>query len=290
MAIANFIPEVWSAALLKALRDTVAYAQVGVINRNYEGDIARAGDTVHITDFGDPQVRSYSKYATDDQEATPSVTYDVLDDDTRSLVVDQADYFAFAVDDIDRRQALPGFVDEATRGAGANMAYEVDDYVGGLMVANAGNDLGSLTVADPKEAYSLLVQFRTKLVRSNTPDAGRWVIVPPEFYALLLEDDRFIRADAAGTTSGLRNGQVGRAAGFDVIEANRAATDSGGEHVLLAGHGIATTFANQISNVEALRLQGHFADGIRGLQLYGAKVLRPDNLAKATVTIDTDGS
>lgn len=285
MAIANFVPEVWSAALLKSLRDRLTYAQAGVINRNYEGDIARAGDTVHITNFVDPAVRSYTKYG--------PIQWDQLTDAQQSLVIDQANYFAFKVDDIDKRQALPGFVEEATTGAAYNLATEADTYVADLMVAgaDAGNQLGSLTVTSPSEAYELLVDLRAKLVRSNTPDEGRFAIVPPEVYGLLLLDDRFIRADASGTTAGLRNGQVGRAAGFDIIESNRVpetSVDTGTDtaYTVVAGHSMATTYAEQIADTEAMRLQEAFADGVRGLHLFGARVIRPAQLATAVVDVD----
>src|SRR5699024_2909605 len=280
MAITNFIPEVWSAALLKALRDRLTYAQAGVINRNYEGDIARAGDTVHIPSFTDPSARDYTKNGT--------ITWDTLTDSGQTLVVDQADYFAFKVDDIDKRQALPGFVEETTVGASYNLAAEADEYVSGLMVAGATNDLGAVTVSssDP-DAYELLVSLRTALTRSNTPADGRFVVVPPELYAVLLKDDRFIRYDASNTEGGLRNGIVGRAAGFDVIESN-VVPSTGTETVVfdvVAGHGIATTFAEQIASTEAMRLENTFGDGVRGLHLYGAKVVRGANLAKAQVTV-----
>src|SRR5690625_1527226 len=289
MAITNFIPEIWSAALLKALRDRLTYAQAGVINRHYEGEIARAGDTVHMTSFDDPEVRDYTKNGT--------ISWDLLTDDQQTLVVDQANYFAFKVDDIDKRQALPGFVEETTVGASYNLAAKADKFVAGLMVAGVAdgtegqpdNDLGAATVSgsDP-DAYELLVEFRTTLTRSNTPTDGRFVVVPPEFYAVLLKDDRFIRYDASNTEQGLRNGIVGRAAGFDVIESNvvpsKVVTDDT-VFDIVAGHSIATTYAEQIASTEAMRLENTFGDGVRGLHLYGGKVIRPANLAKAQVTI-----
>src|SRR5690625_4720311 len=282
MAIANFIPEVWSAALLKALRDRLTYAQAGVINRNYEGDIARAGDTVHITTFGDPSVRSYTR--------NTNITWDQLASTQQTLTVDQQKYFAFTVDDVDKRQALPGFVEESTTGAAYNLAAEADGFVATRMAAgvNAGNKLGAVAITAPEEAYDLLVELRTVLTRSNTPDEGRFVVVPPEFYGVLLKDDRFIRADAAGTTVGLRNGYFGRAAGFDVIESNRVPEDASGddpEYTVLAGHAVATTYAEQILDTEALRLENQFGDGIRGLHVYGARIIRPKNLASADVTV-----
>lgn len=282
MAIANFIPEIWSSSLLVNLRNQLVFGQLGVINRNYEGDIAVAGDTVHITNFVDPSTRPYTRNNT--------ITYDVLTDDTRSLIIDQSRYFAFSVDDLDRRQALPGFVGETTLGASYNLAADADAYIAGLMETDVavGNALGAVTVSEAGDAYDLLVELRTRLVRSNTPATGRWVVVPPELYAKLLLDDRFIRADASGTTAGLRNGQVGRAAGFDVIESNVSPEDSG-VFTVIAGHGMATTYAEQIADTESLRLQDTFGDGVRGLHLYGAKVVRPALLATAEVEV-TEGS
>lgn len=280
MAITNFIPEVWSASLLTNLRSRLVYGQAGVINRNYEGDIAMAGDTVHITSFVDPSTRAYTRNS--------PITYDVLTDATRALVIDQQRYFAFSVDDIDRRQALPNFVGEVTTGASYNLVNDADSFLSGIMEAgtDAGNQLGAVAVDvdDPEGAYELLVQLRVKLQRANCPADGRFVIVPPEFYAVLLHDDRFIRADAAGTTGGLRNAQVGRAAGFDVIEANTVPED-GGAFTVIAGHAAATTYAEQIVNVEALRLETTFGDGIRGLHVYGGRVVRPTCLASAEVTV-----
>jgi hypothetical protein len=293
MAISNFIPEIWSAQILTALRDRLVYAQAGMVNRDYEGEIARAGDTVHITSIVDVQVKEYTRNAglTDNGSPISAIDYDTLSDSPLTVQITEEDYFAFGVDDIDRRQALPGFVEEAARSAAYGLAKKTDEFVAGLMAngVDAGNELGSVTVSDPEDAYDLLVDLRTKLVRSNTPDAGRWVVVPPELYAVLLKDDRFVRVDASGSTAGLRNGVVGRAAGFDVIEAN-VVPESDGVFTVLAGHAMATTFADQIVQTEALRLQTGFADAVRGLHVYGGLVVRPTLLASAEVEVSTSGS
>lgn len=281
MAIVNFVPEIWSANLLKALRARARYTQSGVINRNYEGDIARAGDTVHITSFSDPTIADYTK-------ATTTITYPVLTDATRALVIDQAKFWSFSVDDIDTRQALSGFVQEVTAGAASGLQLAADAYIADLMVTgvDAGNDLGAATVgAAAGDAYELLVELRTTLTRSEVPADGRWALVPPEFYGVLLKDDRFIRQDASGTTEGLRNGIVGRAAGFDIIEGTTVPETSGGAYEVIAGHPIATTFAEQIVKTEAIRLERRFEDGVRGLHVYGGKVVRGEALALATVTV-----
>ena len=278
MAITKFIPQIWSASLLTALRDRLTYGQTGIINRNYEGDIARAGDSVHITSFADPAVRTYTKNGT--------IDWDLLTDTQQTLVVDQSDYFAFKVDDIDKRQALPGFIAETTKGASYNLAAKTDAFLSGLMAAGAQKTFTDVELASPRDAYDLLVKFRTVLTRTNTPDDGRWVVVPPEVYALLLEDARFVEADKAGTTEALRNGFVGRAAGFDIIESNVVPFE-GTAWKLIAGHGMATTYAQQIASVEGVRLQDTFGDGVKGLHLYGAKVIRPKQLVVSETTLIT---
>lgn len=281
MAISNFVPEIWSALILKNLRDSLVYGQAGIINRDYEGDIAQAGDTVHITSFTDPAVRSYTK--------NNNISWDLLSDATRALLIDQADYFAFTVDDVDKRQALPGFVAEASRGAAYNLAAELDDYISGLMYAavnGTANDYGAF-VADISDAtaYKLFVELRTILNRDNVPSQGRWVIVPPELTAALLQDSRFVNASASGSTDALRNGLVGRIAGFDVFESNVTPDPTASTYAVIAGHPVATTVAEQISETEALRLENQFGDGVRGLHLYGGKVVRPSCLAMASVTV-----
>jgi hypothetical protein len=279
--ITKFRPELWSPLILANLRDALVYGSSAIVNRDYEGVIANAGDTVHITSFTDPSVRSYTK---DDD-----ITYDLLTDATRALTVDQADYFAFTVDDVDRRQAMQGFVAKASQGAAYNLAAETDSYLSALLYAavNGGaNDLGAKTgdISD-NTTYDIFVELRTTLNRANVPATGRYVVITPEITAALLQDDRFIRADASGTTEGLRNGNVGRIAGFDVYESNTVPEPTTGLYDVIAGHPMACTFAEQITSTEALRLEDQFGDAIRGLHLYGAKVVQPSALALAKVTI-----
>lgn len=279
MAIVQFVPEIWSPAILQNLRNSLVYGSL--CNRDYEGEIANAGDTVHITSFTDPAVRSYTKNS--------DISWDLLTDATRALVVDQADYFAFTVDDIDRRQALPGFVAKASQGAAYNLANEVDSYVSGLMVTatdQTAQDIGLVACTSAADVYDkLLVPMRTKLNRNKIPMAGRWAVVSPEIYAYLLKDERFITANESGTTQGLREGFVGRAAGFEIYESNTVPEPTAGTYHALAGSPIATTFADQITETEAIRLQDQFGDGVRGLHLYGAKVVYDTALVLASVTV-----
>lgn len=279
MSITNFKPTIWSPAILVNLRKQLVYG--GVLNSDYEGDITSFGSAVNITSFSLPAVRSYTE--------NTDITWDLLSDATRQLVINQSDYFAFTVDDIDRRQALPGFVQQATSDAGYQLAEKVDEYIAGLLVAGASNDDGgtSATVASAN-LYAAFVKMRTKLNRNLVPQSGRWVIVPPEVMEYLLQDARFINAQAAADAGmALHEGAIGRIAGFDVLESNNVptTTPTSGVYVVVAGHNMAGTFADAIMETEAIRLQAQFGDGIRGLHLYGAKVVRGSCLVKAEITL-----
>jgi hypothetical protein len=279
--LANFIPEIWTAQILEALRARLVYAGPGVVNRDYEGEIAAAGDTVHITSFNDPDVREYT--------AEQDITVDSIDDATRALIVDQAEYFAFDVDDVIRRQAINGWVESVSRAAAYKLAEATDSFMSGVMydAINGGIfDLGAKSAdLSDNTGYKILVDFWAQLTKQNVPAEGRFVIVSPDYYAALLQDNRFIDASASGSTDALRNGFAGRAAGFDIFVSNTVPEPTAGVFATIAGHPIATTFAEQISGVEAQRRELRFGDLVKGLHLYGAKVVRPQALALASVTI-----
>ena len=290
----NFVPQIWAAEILQNLRATLVFAQDGIVNSDYEGDVANYGNKVNITAFTDPAVSDYT--------VGSDMTFNHLTDSTQQLTIDQAKSFAITVDDVNARQALPNFVSSVSAGAAYNLANATDTYVSGLMTAGVAtaNKLTGVNVTtgtgDQNNAYAVIVNLRTILSRSNIPQAGRWLIVPPEFYALLLRDDRFIRVNESGTDQGLRNANVGRIAGFDVYESNTTpdtAADSSasagstttGVFSVLAGHPMAVTFAQQIAKVESGRIEKQFGDYIKGLHLYGGKVVRPTALAEALVEV-----
>ncbi len=291
MSIINFRPEIWSAQLLVALRKALIYAGPGVVNRDYEGEIRNAGDTVRITSISRPTVNTYNPNTT-------SVVPEELSDAQRTLVVDQAKYWAFFVDDVDQRQALGNVMPQAMSEASYALADIVDQFVAsfytGVQASNVAlgqdgvnpssttNALDVFTI--PGNAYDkVLVPLRTKLARANVPTVGRYVIVSPEFHAKLLLDARFIKVNESGTSEGLRNGMVGRAAGFDILESNNVPNPTGNVHVIQAGTSMALSFAEQLNKTEAYRPPDKFADAMKGLALYGAKLVRPDSLAVAFV-------
>lgn len=281
MAVTNFIPEIWSAQLLSSLKKALIFAGPSVVNRNYEGDIANSGDTVRITSISRPTVASYTKDST-------TITAETLTDAVRTLVIDQAKYFAFEVDDIDLRQSASGgaLMDEAATEAAYALADTADQYVAGLYTAvDAGNAISTTSITSAALAVSNLIALKVRLDTANVPQQGRYVVVPPWYHALLLGSDLFVRVDASGTDMALRNGLVGRAFGFDVLVSNNCVNVTGDDYIVQAGVPGAITFGEQIAKVEAYRPESAFSDALKGLHLYGAKVIRPTAIATLTASI-----
>jgi hypothetical protein len=281
MAITRFRPEIWSANLLVPLRKALVYGGPQVVNRDYEGEISESGDTVRITSISDPTIGTYSANVT-------SVTPEELTDAQRTLVVDQAKFFSFFVDDVDARQAKGNVIPEAMSRAAYKLADQVDQYLVSLYTgAQSANQLGTVAVptATPTAFYDLvLVPLKVKLDEANVPTEGRFCVVPSWLHGRGLRDDRFVRADASGSADTLRNGFVGRAAGFDIMMSNNAPLVTGDDYLVLAGNNSAITYAEQINSVEAYRPEAKFADAVKGLLLYGAKLVRPDSIATAIVS------
>lgn len=280
MTVASFVPEIWAAELLDSTQKSLVFASPNVVNRDYEGEISEMGDTVHINSVSDPTITSYTRGAT--------LTYEDLNTADQTLVIDQAESFSFNVDDIDKRQMAGDVLTKGLQRAGYKIADIQDQYVEALF-ANAANTVNSgsavaVAANDPTAAYDdVLVPLSVALDEADVPSEGRFVVVPPWFHGRMLSDDRFVRADAAGGVRGgvQGNGFIGEAAGFMVYKSNNCTLVTGDDYRISAGTTDAITFAEQITETEALRLQTTFADAVRGLYLYGAKLVRPELAAIA---------
>lgn len=275
MAVTTFIPELWNARLLYALEKN--HVATKLVNRDYEGEIKNAGDTVHINTIGAVSVRTYTQ-GTD-------LTYDALSTSDQTLVINQQKYFAFALDDVDKAQAAGDIMDSAMDRAAYSLADVSDAYLLGVLASGGSSDnyvgsSGSPIALTAANLYSNIVALRTKLDKQNVPANGRSLVIPPEAYALLLQDSRF--TSVQGVAEGvITNGLVGRVAGFDIYMSNNCVKTSAVTPVysMTAQVAMATTYAEQIIKTEALRPEASFSDAIRGLHVYGAKVTRPAAIA-----------
>ena len=279
MALNNFIPALWSQTLLENLRNNLVYGQPGVVNRDYEGEISGAGSSVKIHNLGAVTISDYTKNT--DLSAPETLT-----DAETILSIDQARSFNMQIDDIDVAQQVPKVMEGAMAEAAYALSNDLDSYLAGLH-AQAGITTGfgdntTPIVPTSTTAYEYLADAFTALDEANCPPTGRWIIVPPWFHGLLRKDSRFVSYGTDMNRAVLENGVIGEAAGFNVLVSNNVKNTAGAKYKVMFGHQSAWTLAMQIEKVEAYRPPLRFADAVKGLNVYGAKVVRTGILGTMT--------
>lgn len=277
MSIATFIPTVWSARLLAHLDKAFVYAKL--VNRDYEGEIAEYGDTVHINQIGDISIKAYTKN-------TDIADPDALSTAEQTLIIGQGDYFNFYVNDVDKAQARGNLMDPAMQRAGYGLANSADTYLAGILAAGTitgglGNSTTPLVITKDN-AYETIVSVKTALDKQNVPKDGRWIVMPPEFEGFMLLDPRFAGASGANAEARLANGAVAKAAGIDIFISNNVPNTTGAKYKIVSSYNGAATFAEQVIKTEAYRREKGFDDGVKGLHVYGAKLTRPAEVAVIT--------
>lgn len=305
MAITNFNPTIWSKAFLANLNK--AHVHADAMNRDYEGEIRQAGDTVKISSIGRITVSAYTRNAgLGGTAASPTIAGinrpEILQGSSLFLTISEGDYFNFAIDDVDKWQQQPKLMDKAMAEAAYAMANAVDLFCNETLQTGVsgttdgtGNRLDARTIgtgAGDDNAYETIVDLGVKLAENDVKmDTPKFVIVPPWFYGMLKKDDRFVNFGTSENRASLANGTIGKVDAFEVKVSNNlsGATSgtlavAGGVYTILAGVKEAATFAEQVNDVEAFRPQDGFNDAVKGLHLYGAKVTRPYALASCAVT------
>lgn len=303
MSLNHFIPEIWSGQLLVQLQKTLVYG--ALFNSDYEGEIRDMGDTVRINAFGDINIYSYSK---DTAINAPQS----LSDAQTTLTISQAKYYNFAIDDVDKAQQNPKIMGQAMAWAAYRMKDTMDQYYAGFYTdAPSVNLIGSsgspVTPSLPTQTnigggttlYDYLVLLGQLLTQSLTPEQGRWAVIPPWGTSMLKQDIRFTGYNTAAARETIqsgnldasngqaRDGYVGEIDGMDIYQSVNAPHLSGTSgiagsvDVFMAGHSMALTKAEGLNKVEAFRPPDKFSDAVKGLCLYGAKTIRPSQLAVA---------
>ena len=268
MAITNFVHTVWSENLYRELDKK--YIAVSNCNRDFEGEIREKGSTVRICGVGAVTVSEYTKNANMGAPTT-------LSDNARDLIINQAKYFNFQIDDIDRAQASPKLMEAAMKNAASALANDTDQYIYKLY-GEAGT---SIVEADTTTENILnhLIDARTNLFLANVSDPEDIVIeVSPEIAGMILKAKVNLCSD---NTDALENGCIGSIGGCKIFVSNnivKSESDNGYKHKCLARTKRAIAFAEQLSDIDAYRPELRFADAVKGLHLYGAKVVYPKEM------------
>lgn len=276
MSVQNFIPELWETQLLTNFRKNLVFGNV--VNRDYEGTIRNAGDTVHITTPSAISVNAYSG----------TVNYETPASTQQALLIDQKRYWAFQLEDVDQAQANVSTMQAYMAEAAYALADDVDKHLASLY-ASAGTTESTAQkinmTSSPVSMYALAVKAGQNLDEKNVPRGGRWMVVSPAGYAAMLRDAAFVHATAVADQL-IRTGEVGSISGFTVYVSNNLVDSSAGARTavwFMYGSTAAITVADQLVKTEAMRLEDAFADGVRGLLLYGTKVVRPAALGAIKV-------
>jgi hypothetical protein len=302
MSLNNFIPQLWADTLLTNLRKNLVFG--GLYNRNYEGQITKMGDTVKINMIGDITISNYTKDT--DLNAPQALT-----DAQTNLIISQAKYFNFEVDDVDQAQNANGgaLMQEAMSWASYRLRDTIDQYLAGFYTdAPSTNLIGTsgspVVVTVPTQAnvgggttvYDYIVQLGQKLTENYVPINGRWVTVPPWIKSYLTMDVRFTGFNTARAQTAIATGDLtgagspteaylGKIENMDVYESvncphiGGTVGVAGSQDAIIAGHPMAVTVAEGVSKTEGYRPPLRFADAVKGLVLYGAKTVRPYALA-----------
>lgn len=275
MAITNFISTVWSEALSRQLDGK--YVGVANCNRDYDGEIVGRGSSVKVCSVGDVTVSNYTKNS--DMSAP-----ETLSDSAATITISQAKFFNFQIDDIDRAQSTPRLMELAMAKAASALAKEADKYVFSLYSeATSANTItqASLTADN---VIDTIVKAREKLLANGVPGSEATVLEVSPAVAALIMKAKILQGTE--NTEALSNGCIGSFIGFEVyVSPNIAVNSTDSTIKCFARTKRAIAFAEQIKSVEAYRPESRFADAVKGLHLYGAKLIYPEELVLVSVKI-----
>lgn len=269
MANYNSIEKVIAAEILRTnednlLANTICYT-------DFSGDIKSAGDSVTFVGLSEPSVYDY----------TGEVTYEDIDDAATTLYIDQDKAFSFKVKDIEALRSSVGLKDSQTKRASYNLKNQVDAYVFGLY-PQAGTTMTEVE-ATPANVMQMIAEMKQVLEEKNVPDGRIWIVVPPFIKTkLLLAGVKFsVNQGINGTGSTGFTDELG----CDIYVSNQLASDADGNTVMMAGSYSSIAYAEQVLETQVIdRLEDSFDTAVRGRIVFGAKVIRPEELVACPVS------
>ena len=274
MAITNFIPTIWSETLYSELNKN--FVAVNHCNRDFEGEIKSKGSVVNICGIGDINIKDYTAN-------TDMTTPQELEDSVTKLEINRAKFFNFQIDDINKAQASPKLMEAAMQKAAEAIANEADKYVFSLY-NDAGTKL-SYTMSGSDTIFGTILTAREALYENNVGDnAELFFEVSPKVASLILRDKTF---GGNFNTNALETGYLGSVFGCKIFVCNNISVTNNKLHHCIIRTKRAISFADQLSEVEAYRPEKRFADAVKGLHLYGAKVVYPKEMVSITFEINS---
>jgi hypothetical protein len=270
MSLNSFKPTIWSSKLFVRLQKNLVFASV--VNRDYEGDISGYGDTVKINEISDITVSDY----------TGTLTWQTLSDAQKILLIDQKKSFSFSLDDIDKAQMNPKVMNAAMQAASYAVADVIDSGAGITNTTYMGSAASPISVSTGNVLLTLSYASRY-LDEANVPTQNRFMVIPPWLHQkIVLTEVGGINAAAEPKVFSdgvLTSGYVGRLYGFDLLLSNNVQASASNVSAIMALNRTAISYAGQVSQIKAVEREDTFDEGIKGLYVYGGKVVRPAALA-----------
>jgi len=290
MSLENFISsEVMSALIVERLKTQLVAGDV--VNTQYAGTIANAGSSVTIPSLEDFDVSTYTKNST--------ITYSSLDSSSVTMYVDQYKHFSFSVDKIDDDRANRNLIPVIQEQGAHKLSKAADTYIlqtvmsegAGITGGSSARALG--TTSTPIEVgsdttssgvLSYIGRMSQRLDENDVPQDGRFLVVPP-FIHNQLTINKVLEVRGTDNEQLYQNGRVGRVNGFDVRVSNNVTNASAAKAEIFAGHMASVAFVDKLIDFNILpTMQDTFGIGVRGLYIYGAKVVQANALAKGIIT------
>lgn len=280
---------IWSGKLLVKFYEATVLGEIA--NTEYEGDIASQGDKVIIRTTPTITIRDYSKGGTlQTERPTP---------ETVELTIDKGKYWQLVADDVDKFQSDYNYIDDWTRDASEQLKITIDTQVLGTIYAdadasNSGNTAGKISssydlgstgtpfVLDKTNILDYIVNLGSVLDEQNVPETDRWIVLPVWACGMIKQSDLKDASLAGDATSIMRNGRIGMIDRFMIYRSNLLNVSAGNTDII-AGHKSGLTFASQMLNSETLRAESTFGTLVRGLQVYGFKVIKPQAIVHGVV-------
>ena len=271
MSYQNFIPTIWNEEINRELKR--AHVFVADTNRQYEGDVQKAGDTVRILGIGKPSITTTT---TKNGSITLSAP-EAVEDSATSLLIDHVSYFNYKVDDIDKRQAVGGVMEALSKETSEALAQEEDLAVSALSADPAAVLKDSTaTQVDATNILGYIDAGLEKLYENDVqPNSEITMTVPPWFYMLLKQ--AYIKLDTDNSEM-LENGRVGKYGNVIVRMSNNVALDANNRSLIQLKTNKAIAFAKPMTHTEPYRPEASFSDAVKGFILYGTKIVRPKEM------------
>ena len=277
MAYSNFIPSVWSESINRELERACVFAED--CNRQYEGEVSKKGDSVHILGVGKPTIKSLSREnASGEIDAAEEVS-----DTSVILGINQIRYFNYKVGDIDKAQAIGGLMDALSEETSESLANEIDKYIAEMVLDESVNKLTATPTVVTKENVLSILDDAIEALQENDVNmaSGVTVTVSPRFYKLFKQAYSAVDTDNSDM---LKNGKVATYGNVTVkLSNNVAKSDSGATDNIMIRSKRAIAFVNPVTHTEAYRPEKSFADAVKGYALFDGKVVRPKEIINVNV-------